>query len=199
MSYEFGSSKQRNRTKEHLKDALIVLIKEKGFHTLSVKDIVNYASYNRSTFYLHYQDKFELAEDLLNSMLQGLEDSVGKSYNHGQNIQIENLPESSVNIIFYIYKFRHFFELIKFEDTLPGIHTKLPQSILKIYQEQFIFKTINNIPVDMNYFKRYTAYGFYGLILNWITSNFEEPQENFVKELIALTKTHINSFEYTGK
>ena len=64
MSYEQSvSSKQRNRTKEHLKHALVELIKEKGYHSLSVKDIVNYASYNRSTFYIHYQDKIELTED----------------------------------------------------------------------------------------------------------------------------------------
>ncbi len=51
------SSQRQNRTKEHLKLALIELIKRNGYHSVSVKDIVNYASYNRSTFYVHYQDK----------------------------------------------------------------------------------------------------------------------------------------------
>lgn len=49
-------SQQRNRTEEHLKSALIQLIKKKGYHAISVKDIVDQAGYNRSTFYLHYQD-----------------------------------------------------------------------------------------------------------------------------------------------
>ncbi|MDQ1000047.1 hypothetical protein QFZ28_000447 [Neobacillus niacini] len=200
MSYEQSvSSKQRNRTKEHLKHALVELIKEKGYHSLSVKDIVNYASYNRSTFYIHYQDKIELAEDLLDSMLQGLEDSVGKPYVPGQKVYTTNLHAPSFNIVSYIYKHRNFFELIKYDDTLPGLHTRFPQSILKIYKDQFIFKTINNIPVNMDYFKRYTAYGFYGLILNWITMDFKESQEEFIKEVIDLTKTHIYSFEYIGK
>lgn len=193
------SSKRQNRTKQHFKLALIELIKKDGYHAVTVKDLVNQASYNRSTFYVHYQDKIQLAEDLLESMLEGLEDSVGKPYVPGQKLYTTKLNTPSFNIISYIYDNRDFFELIKYNDTLPGLHTKFPQSILKIYEEQFEFQTINNIPVNMEYFKRYTAYGFYGLIQNWINSGFKESQEEFIEEVIALTKTHIYSFEYVGK
>ena len=193
------SSKRQNRTKNHFQLALIELIKINGYHAISVKDIVNQASYNRSTFYVHYQDKLQLVEDLLESMLQGLEDSVGKPYVPGQKLNTNKLNTPSFNIISYIYDNRDFFELIKYEDTLPGLHTKFPQTILKIYQEQFEFQTINNIPVNMDYFKRYTAYGFYGLVQNWIISGFKESQEAFIEEIIALSKTHIYSFKYVGK
>jgi len=51
----------------------------------------------------------------------------------------------------------------------------------------------------MDYFKRYTAYGFYGLILNWINGDFKESQQDFIREVIDLTKTHMYSFKYVGK
>ncbi|MEH7382077.1 TetR/AcrR family transcriptional regulator [Bacillus sp. JJ1533] len=191
-------SKRRIRTKEHLKLALIDLIKEKGYHSVSVKDIVNKASYNRSTFYVHYQDKIDLAEDLLDSMMTGLWNSVGKPYTPGQKVLTAKISKPSFNIVSFIDEHRNFFELIKYDDTLPGLHTSFPQTILKIYQEKFIFETINNIPVNMDYFKRYTAFGFYGLIQNWITNGFKESQEEFIEEAIELTKTHIYSFKYTG-
>lgn len=193
------SSTRQNRTKVHLKLAFIELIKKHGYHAVSVKDIVQHAAYNRSTFYVHYQDKVELSEELLESMLQGLEDSVGKPYVPGQKLHTTQLNMPSFNIISYIYDNRNFFELIQYEDTLPGLHTKFPQTILKIYREQFIFQTINNIPVNMDYFKRYTAYGFYRLLENWICSGFKESQAEFIEEVIALSKTHIASFEYVGK
>lgn len=192
------TSGRQNRTKDHLKQALIELIKEKGYHSVTVKNIVDYATYNRSTFYIHYQDKIELAEDLLVSMLQGLEASVGKPYVPGHKVYTVKLNAPSFNIVSYIYKNRNFFELINYDDTLPGLHTRFPQSILKIYKEQFIFETINNIPVNMDYFKRYTAYGFYGLLHNWIQNGFKESQEEFIQEVIELTKTHIYSLEYIG-
>lgn len=192
------ASRRRNRTKEHIKQSFIQLIKEQGYHSVSVKDIVNAAAYNRSTFYVHYQDKIELAEDLLVSMFQGLEESVGKPYIPSQKVYTSMLNAPSFNIVSYIYENRNFFELIKYDDPLPGMHTRFPQTILKIYQEQFIFETINNVPVNMDYFKRYTAYGFYGLLLNWITNGFVETQEEFIREVIDLTRTHIYSFEYIG-
>jgi len=191
-------SKRQNRTKAHLKQALIELIKEKGYHSVTVKNIVDYADYNRSTFYLYYPDKIELAEDLLVSMLKGLEASVGEPYVPGNKIYTAKLNAPSFNIVAYIYKNRNFFELINFDDTLPGLHTRFPQTILKIYKEQFVFETINNIPVNMDYFKRYTAYGFYGLLHNWIQNGFKETQEDFIQEVIELTKTHIYSFKYVG-
>lgn len=193
------TSKRQNRTKEHLKQALIELIKEKGYHSVTVKNIVDHAAYNRSTFYIHYPDKIELVEDLLVSKLQGLEVSVGKAYAPGDKVFTTKLNAPSFNIVSYIYKNRNFFELINYDDTLPGIHTAFPQTILKIYNEQFIFETINNIPVNMDYFKRYTAFGFYGLLQNWIQNGFKETQEKFIQEVIDLTKTHIYSLEYKGQ
>ncbi|NIK76180.1 AcrR family transcriptional regulator [Paenibacillus castaneae] len=192
------TSQRRSRTQEHLKTALINLIKEKGYHSISVKDIVDDAAYNRSTFYVHYQDKFELAEQLLTSMLQGLEDAVGKPYVPGQKVYTSKLNVLSFNIVTYIYEHHDFFELIQYDDTLPRLHTAFPQTILKIYMEQFVFETINNIPVNMDYFKLYTAYGFYGLILNWIKIDFREPKEEFIQEVIDLTKTHMYSVKYVG-
>ncbi|TDK65105.1 TetR/AcrR family transcriptional regulator [Bacillus salipaludis] len=199
MNSEQNTTSQRQyRTREHLKQALIELIKEKGYHSVTVKNIVDYAAYNRSTFYIHYQDKIELAEYLLISMFQGLEASVGKPYVPGHKVFTENLNAPSFNIVSYIYINRNFFELINYDDTLPGLHTRFPQTILKIYKEQFNFQTINNIQVNMDYFKRYTAYGFYGLLQNWIHNGFKETQEEFIQEVIDLTKTHIYSFKYIG-
>lgn len=191
-------SHRQNRTREHLKRALIELIKENGYHAVTVKSIVNHATYNRSTFYIHYQDKIELAEDLLISMFRELEASVGVPYVPGCKVYTDKLNTPSFNIVSFIYRHRDFFELINYEDTLPGIHIQFPKTILKIYNEQFIFETINNTPVNMDYFKRYTAYGFYGLILNWIQNGFKETEEEFIREVIDLSKTHIHSLKYIG-
>lgn len=192
-------TKQQIRTRVHLKQAFIALIKEQGYHSVTVKDIVDYANYNRSTFYIHYPDKIALAEDLLISMLEGLEFEVGKPYVHNQKVLTSNLNTPSFAFISYIYKNRSFFELINFTDTLPGLHIQFPQTIMKIYKEKFSFETLNNTPVNMDYFKLYTAYGFYGLLQNWIHNGFDVSQEKFIEEVINLSKTHIHSVKYVGE
>lgn len=48
------------RTQKSLRDALISLILEKHYDTISVQDIIDRANVGRSTFYLHFRDKEDL-------------------------------------------------------------------------------------------------------------------------------------------
>jgi len=63
------SDRRVTRTRELLEQALLALIKEKPFDSISVQDIVDRANVGRATFYLHYQNK----EDLLGSGFAGLQ------------------------------------------------------------------------------------------------------------------------------
>lgn len=132
-------------------------------------------------------------------MLEGIVESVGEPYQSKQEIQTDHLNARYFSIVSYIYKNRYFFELITYRDTIPDLHTRFPQTILKIYQEKFQFETLNNLPVDMDYFTRYTAYGFYGLVAHWINTGFKISQEAFIKEVIQLSRTHIASVKFVGK
>jgi AcrR family transcriptional regulator len=57
------------RTRRGLHDALISLILEKKYESITVQEILDRADVGRSTFYLHFQDK----DELLHSGLQNLE------------------------------------------------------------------------------------------------------------------------------
>ena len=192
-------TQRQERTRRHFYEALIELIQKHGFQFITVKDIVERAGYNRSTFYVHFQDKFELADNLLEMMLDGLEVAVGKPYLFGEKVYTTKLKAPSFNIIHYIYQNRTFFELLTLDDTIPSLHTRMPLTITKIYMEQFKFETINNQPVNMEMFKHYTSYGFYGLMLQWINSGFEKQEEALIQDIIELTRTHIYAYEFIGK
>ncbi len=48
------------RTRQLLQDALVALILEKGYETITVQDVIDRANVGRSTFYAHFQDKEDL-------------------------------------------------------------------------------------------------------------------------------------------
>src|ERR1041384_271732 len=48
------------RTRDALGDALVALMQEKPFETITVQDVLDRAHVGRSTFYSHYSDKDDL-------------------------------------------------------------------------------------------------------------------------------------------
>jgi len=50
------------RTKKLIRDALMSLLAEKSFESISVQDIAERATVNRATFYAHFPDKFALLD-----------------------------------------------------------------------------------------------------------------------------------------
>ena len=68
------------KTKKVLFDTLIKLMRQKNFDKIKISDICDEALINRSTFYAHYEDKYELLDDFIEdlkiSLLKDLEDNV---------------------------------------------------------------------------------------------------------------------------
>ena len=60
------------KTKMNLYEALMKLMKEKTFEEIKVSDICNVALTNRSTFYDHFADKYELLDSLINDLEKDL-------------------------------------------------------------------------------------------------------------------------------
>ena len=56
------------KTKKILYETLIELMKTKTFEEIKVSDICTKALINRSTFYAHYEDKYELLLEFINSL-----------------------------------------------------------------------------------------------------------------------------------
>jgi AcrR family transcriptional regulator len=73
------------RTRKLLTQVLIEGTMEKGFAALTVRDITRRAMVNRSTFYRHYLDKYDLLEQHLNEIYEVLEEGgiIGEGRHEG--------------------------------------------------------------------------------------------------------------------
>jgi AcrR family transcriptional regulator len=71
------------RTRDALGDALIALMQEKPFDTITVQDVLDRARVSRSTFYTHYSDKDDLlmsdAEEFFEALSMALSQHGDKS------------------------------------------------------------------------------------------------------------------------
>jgi AcrR family transcriptional regulator len=65
------------RTQKMLQEALIDLIAERGFDSITVGDIAERAMVNRATFYRHYQDKYDLLQKIFEGALRKMMEDIG--------------------------------------------------------------------------------------------------------------------------
>ena len=79
------------KTKRLLYDTLIDLMKEMPFEEIKVSDICNRALINRSTFYSHYSDKYDLFSEYINDLKNTLATSLenNRDYKDAREYYIE--------------------------------------------------------------------------------------------------------------
>ncbi len=98
------------RTRQLLRDALMALVIEKGYETISVQEITDRANVNRSTFYLHYKDKDEL---LFHSMREMYDEIVMAVYkNQGFTMPLEEGEIPHMEDFQHVAKFADFYRVM---------------------------------------------------------------------------------------
>lgn len=86
--------------KQTITETFIHLLSEQDFEAVSVKDIVAYAGISRSTFYLHFTDKYELMDAVRNQL-------------NGRILQIYAEPSDAetinLKICRHVFRYRSFY------------------------------------------------------------------------------------------
>ena len=81
------------KTKKNLYAVFEELMKSQSFEDIKVADICSKAMINRSTFYAHYNDKYELLSEYINSLKSTLSNELEK------NSSIRNVKEYYMEMI----------------------------------------------------------------------------------------------------
>ncbi|MGM9988543.1 MAG: TetR/AcrR family transcriptional regulator [Bacillaceae bacterium] len=173
-----------NKTRSAIRDALTELMDEIGFDAITVRDLTEKANVNRSTFYLHYRDKYDLLEKCEEEILQKL-DEISKNVKKLTPQELNALYSGSeplpfiVKLIEYFHENSQFLRVIlgpkgdsSFQTKIKNILQKnMTENVLsKFNQEQFL------LPVDV--FMAYIAAAHFGVIQHWLNTGMKQsPQE----------------------
>ncbi|MFJ7669272.1 TetR/AcrR family transcriptional regulator [Lysinibacillus sp. NPDC097195] len=188
-----SNSNQALRTKHFLKKAFIDMVHKKGFSAVTVKDIVDYAQYNRTTFYVYYQNIDDLVEELMEEMFEAIQYNSMSKYESNSRVKVQELTTHSFELLYYIYDHRDYFTLLLLEDTLPRIHQQLPEAIFNLLKDKFDIQYGVSV-VDDHSQKRYMAYGTAGLILDWIAQDFDATPGEMTERLNRIFNTFARGF-----
>ncbi|KUO73094.1 MAG: TetR family transcriptional regulator [Clostridia bacterium BRH_c25] len=176
------------RTKKMIRNALSVLIEEKGYNNISITDITTKADINRGTFYLHYTDKYDLLEKIENEVIQELQDSIDDASNIdavsldfvNNKASIDRPMPFMIRIFEYIKANSAFMRAILGPKGDPEFQTKVKELIETDLFERKLVKTFKkeNMLVPQEYFISYVLSAHLGVIQQWLGSGMEKSPED---------------------
>ncbi|MEC0724665.1 TetR/AcrR family transcriptional regulator [Bacillus spizizenii] len=73
------------KTNINIRNTFIKLLNEKDFNSITVQNILDRALINRTTFYKHYRDKYDLAEKITNDFLEDFKSFMEVRFSNKEN------------------------------------------------------------------------------------------------------------------
>lgn len=184
-------SKSARRTKYLFKDALMRLLETESFACITVKDIVETAEYNRTTFYNHYYDKFDLLDDITQDLLNGLAVTVKESFEHYHQSHRMSLKASDITLFDYVYQHRNLIYICKKSETKKDLLHICAQTIYNKLIE--IWTPLAIMPEQqLASYAKIFSYNLVGTIHGWIDEDFVTPPERIREEFVEFYNHTLN-------
>ncbi len=184
------------RTRKMLQRALIELTAEKGFANVTVRDLTERAMVNRSTFYRHYLDKYDLLQQYIEeiyALIEAQEGEAGPAV--GPDQPADEPAAGLVNILRQVQEHADFFRVMLSEKGDPGY---CAQSFRQLIEMQFDRRlpakpsraNPDRPPMDLS--MNYVLHAGIGAVLWWLENGQPSSPEQVARWLSQLSNANFN-------
>ena len=171
------------KTKKNLFEGLIKLMKEKNFENIKVSEICSVALVNRSTFYDHFADKYELLE----AMIADLQYEFIEELSQFDNIDSDR--EFYFKFISLLYD--HIYSNINvYSQVLKNNFSSIAKDILKEKAIIDVYKRFSKI-TDNDSYADFISKFYVSGIIEVITSLIQQPDKMTKDEFFKYLKEAI--------
>nr|WP_294682019.1 TetR-like C-terminal domain-containing protein [uncultured Anaerotignum sp.] len=169
------------RSKMRMREALIALMQEKPFPEITAKDITEQADLNRATFYLHYNNVFDLLEELEEETVSGFA------------CMLEETPfredfawETALTgkICDYIIENQNLCRCLFLNPHSDCFAEKLTEIMKHKGQRLRQERGLENEPHQMDYIRHFISCGAVGMVKQWLAEGMPLSKE----EMMALSE-----------
>ncbi len=170
-------------TEVKIRKAFFELLEELGFDKLNIKLLVERASINRTTFYLHYDDKFDMLNRIENELFDEIPKIIGIS--NPSTFKFPPNPSSIRLVAAYVEKNKEIFALITRDSVDPFFVDKQVSRLISAFGKM---ATSNLSDVSSEYMLNVVASAISGFYKTWISRGFKESADEFANQV--LTSVH---------
>ncbi|MGD9092477.1 MAG: TetR/AcrR family transcriptional regulator [Anaerolineales bacterium] len=174
------------RTRQLLRQALWELIAEKGYEAITIQDIADRATLNRTTFYLHYRDKADLLYQGVEEVFEELTPRDPQKIPTGEKLSLEGTR------IAITHDFEHFAKNYEFYRAMLGRHGvwgfffQLQEYIYDItaHRLEAALGELPSGPIPTDFVLNYIAAAYIGVIRWWIKHEMPYSPKDMARRLV---------------
>ncbi|RDU22942.1 TetR/AcrR family transcriptional regulator [Anaerosacchariphilus polymeriproducens] len=173
------------KTKAQLRAGLTKLMRTKSIKEISVKELVDEVDINRSTFYLHYADIFDMLEKIENELMEEFIYMI----NH---YPAKNLKELHFPLMTNIFSFIYNNADICYALMGPYGDITFVNKMKQMISDMNLKTLISMVPASVNDLELISSFcitGCIGIIENWLKGGTKEPPE-YMSELTGKIMTN---------
>lgn len=116
------------KSKKAIKDAFLQLIKEKNYGNITITDIANKAMINRKTFYMHYETKENLYNEITDELLEEITPPI--VYEGIHSLKGKDQRAAVTHLLLKIKENKDVFEILINDNTNQEFITKLKKKLI---------------------------------------------------------------------
>jgi len=183
-------TEKNRKTKKLIQQSFIKILEKKPFESITIGEITKTAKINRGTFYLHFQDKFDLLDQMEQQLISDLGahlDKLQSSYSphHTFEKQQENLAST---LFCFIGMHSPILKIFLSDHGRAGFHIRFRDAFsekVRINLEKIEgFGDKLNVPIE--YFLSFITSAFLGLIEQWVQNDLDKTPSEMTKIYIDI-------------
>jgi AcrR family transcriptional regulator len=181
---EMKLDRKTRYTRKALGESLIGLMKEKPVNKITVKEICGNADINRTTFYAHYRDQYDLLKQIEEETLGNIEDMLNKYDNKRSKREVLEMVEE---ILGFIANNSSSLQVLLSENGDIWFQKRLFRYFMLKEQVMKYFPRKSIREETKEYWSIYVINGAIGLMQHWLKNNMPIPVPELARLLMFLS------------
>nr|WP_309101791.1 TetR/AcrR family transcriptional regulator [Fredinandcohnia onubensis] len=165
------------KSQEAIKKALIELMSEKSFDNITIQDISDRANVNRGTIYLHYLDKFDLLDKLIDEHINKLKE-ISESA-----CEMEWLDASLIFFEYFETHYLFFSTMLASKGAAPSFRSKFLEYVMEGFKDELHKTSEKNEGLSEDVIVKFAANAYVGVLESWLKDGMPSPPQSIAKEL----------------
>lgn len=172
------------RTQEAIKKAFLELLSEKKFDSITIQDISDRANINRATVYLHYHDKFDLLDKIMEEHI----------HNMANLCELEtdmDWIQSTVHCMEYLESNYLFFSTMLTSEGAPYFRRRFVQHNIEEFRKDVDITKGKNLGLNEEVIVEFVANAYVSVVEWWLKNGMPFPAREMARKVGVLLERNL--------